>query len=131
VSGMRVVNGKVVEAEGAVTHADWLAEGERLFGPDARDWRFVCPSCGHVQTVRDFEAAGVSQDTIYKVIGFSCIGRFTGAEGAFNREKWKPCNYTSGGLFVINKRAVRHEDGHITPAFDFDAAALGAVEPKP
>ena len=34
-----------------ITYAEWVSEGEALFGPDRDTWRFVCPVCGH--TVAD------------------------------------------------------------------------------
>lgn len=37
-----------------VSQADWLAEGEKLFGTDPRKWKFKCPNCGHVQSMEDF-----------------------------------------------------------------------------
>lgn len=36
-----------------VTVADWKVIGEQLFGPNKREWRFVCPSCGEESTVQD------------------------------------------------------------------------------
>ena len=40
------------------TAAEWLAEGERLFGPDYTKWRFKCPHCGRVTTGQEFKDAG-------------------------------------------------------------------------
>ena len=56
------------------THEDWLAEADRRFGTDAKDWKFVCPRCETVQSIRDFLEAEVPKETIDGVIGFSCIG---------------------------------------------------------
>jgi len=37
---------------------EWLAEGELLFGPNRRYWRFVCPTCGHIAAAEDWRLAG-------------------------------------------------------------------------
>lgn len=58
---------------------EWLAEGERRFGADRLKWRFVCPSCGHIQAVEDFrpfKSKGATAETAY----FNCIGRYSGAK---------------------------------------------------
>jgi hypothetical protein len=100
-------------------HADWLAEGEQRFGADTMQWRFKCPSCGHVASVQDWLDAGAPPGTV----AFSCVGRYTGADGsnAF-KHAGGPCNYTSGGLFVINRLSVMKEDGKLTPVFEFAEA---------
>lgn len=92
------------------------------WGDDAMQWRVECPSCGTIQCLQDFFDATNPQtaddkNALARLAGFSCIGRVTGATGAFNREKHKPCNYTSGGLFCINTLFVVREDGKETPAF--------------
>ncbi|MFH1813426.1 MAG: VVA0879 family protein [Pseudomonadota bacterium] len=101
------------------THAEWLAEAERRFGSDPMAWRFKCPSCGHVATAKDWKEAGAPVGAV----AFSCIGRYTGADGSNTfKHAGGPCNYTSGGLFVINKVSIITNDGKETPAFDFDGA---------
>jgi hypothetical protein len=97
-----------------IKHADWLEEGKRLFGPDAKDWKFVCISCGTVQSAREFHAAGVKPCGQY--LGFSCIGRWSKTMG---------CDWTLGGLFTIHTKEVIGEDGKATPVFEF--APPGAV----
>ena len=59
----------------------WNAEGERLFGNRLRDWRFVCPKCGTVQSGQDFFDAGVPIEDIERQLGYSCIGRFNPNKG--------------------------------------------------
>ncbi len=110
-----------------ISEEEWRNEGKQLFGEDTRKWKFVCPSCNHVQSVQDYFDAGAPEGAI----SFSCVGRWTGAGGekAFNKAGG-PCNYTSGGLFNISPRMVkRTEDGMETPAFDF-AVDSQAQEPK-
>lgn len=80
----------------------WLAEGIRRFGPDKRDWRFVCPSCGFEQSVRDYKAASAPLDAV----AFSCVGRWREqAIEAFGKGQG-PCNYAGGGLFKMNPVTV-------------------------
>lgn len=107
-------------------HAHWLAEGERRFGSDAMRWRFVCPSCGHVASVQDWRNAGAPSGAV----AFSCVGRYTGADHSNTfKHAGGPCNYTSGGLFVINRLFVMTADGKETPVFEFaevESAGEGA-----
>ena len=91
-----------------LTHAEWLAEACLKFGADAKAWKFVCPSCGHVASVQDWKDAGAPEGGV----AFSCVGRYTGAGGekAF-KHAGGPCNYTSGGLFNISPVTVIYEGG--------------------
>jgi hypothetical protein len=103
------------------TLAEWLAEGERRFGPNQLQWRFKCPACGHVQAVEDFrpyKAAGATTDTAR----FNCIGRYAGAQpnAGLNGSGRAagPCDYTSGGLFDLRPVVVMVE-GKELRSFDF------------
>lgn len=88
-----------------MTHAEWKAEAVRRFGPDSNEWRFVCPCCGHVASVKDWRAAGAKDGEI----AFSCIGRRAAtAREAFDKGKG-PCNYAGGGLFKLNPTEVDGE----------------------
>jgi hypothetical protein len=121
-----------MKKEGPMTHADWVAEAERLFGDDAMKWRFVCPVCNHVATVQDWKNAGAPEGAV----AFSCVGRYAGLKrDAFGLNPQKvargelppaegpgPCNYTGGGLFALNPVKVMH-GGEVHTVFDFDAAA--------
>jgi hypothetical protein len=89
----------------SMTHAEWLAEAERRFGPDPLEWQFVCPSCGHVAKVRDWKEAGASEGAV----AFSCVGRWLpDPHEAFQKGKG-PCNYAGGGLFAINPVQVEKD----------------------
>lgn len=80
-----------------MTTAEFMAEGERRFGPDRMTWRFVCPSCGHVQSPQDLKDAGAPETAV----AFSCVGRWLPkCQDAFDG-KDGPCNYAGGGLFRI------------------------------
>lgn len=79
--------------------ADWLKELRSRFGEDDEDWKFVCPSCGHVQSVADFKAIGVDGTKAY----YECISRYKNIDGKTNK---KACKYTLCGLFVLDHDTV-------------------------
>ena len=83
----------------------------------------ICPMCGMVQNATDFIAAGAgkSMDEVEKYLGFSCIGRFTGAPAPRQKPDGKPCNWTLGGLFKLHKLEVRTPDGQLHPRFEIAA----------
>lgn len=97
-----------------MTREEWEAKGLELFGRDRKRWKFVCPACGHVQSVQDYINAGAPHD----VIGFSCVGRWLPKQKrAFGDKDVKgngPCDYAGGGLFRLNPLEV---DGMMV--FDF------------
>lgn len=98
-------------ADGRYTKDEWLAEGERRFGPYHEDWKFVCPKCGNVASGQDFKRAGAKPNAMY----CECIGRYL---------KHKGCDWAAYGLFDI---CTVHVDGQ--PVFEF-APADGEVEAK-
>lgn len=92
------------------TLAEWQAEGERRFGPDPMQWRFVCPMCGFVQTPADYKAAGASEGAV----AFSCVGRWTGAKREAIGDNGKgPCNYAGGGLFRFNPVTIEGRENAV------------------
>jgi len=110
--------------------ADWLAEGERLFGPDKKLWKFICPNCGHIQSIADFlELRNLkivpSDFNPGDVVYYSCIGRWDTRIPVKDIgtvfDKKSPCNYTNGGLFCFAKRFIVDDgnDGKKVPVFDF------------
>lgn len=102
-----------------ITHAEWLAKGEALFGKDYMKWKFKCPSCEYVASIQDYKDAGAPVGAC----GFSCLGRYKlGKQEAFSKELKKgtaPCNYTGGGLLNINPLPVLTEDGDVQYMFNF------------
>ena len=110
-----------------ITQDEFLAEAKARFGSNTRDWKFVCPACGTVQSVQQLLdavlASGGTKDDVHGYIGFSCIGRFTGQGDAgiaahHRGEKWdKGCNWTLGGLFRIHTLEVLL-DGKPRPTFE-------------
>jgi hypothetical protein len=88
-------------------------------GVDKLDYAFICPICNTVQSARWLIAAGAGKDfdEVEGYLGFSCVGRFTGAGGE-KREEGKGCNWTLGGLFQLHKLTVITPDGEKHPRFE-------------
>lgn len=98
--------------------ADWKKEGQRRFGKEFRQWKFVCPVCGHVASVKDWEDAGDKERTM---VAFSCVGRLLDkCKNAFqgNSKGKGPCDYAGGGLFRLNPICIK-EGGEEHFMFDF------------
>ena len=107
---------KKTDGRRSVTYAAWLAEGAALFGDDRSVWRFKCPACGYLQTVADYDAAGLPRSAA----AFSCIGRGrVERRKAFGGVGPGPCDYAGGGLFAINPVEVVFSDGGKLSAFEF------------
>jgi len=47
-----------------MTYTEWKAEGQRRFGKNKLNWRFVCPSCGHIASVQDWRDAGAPDGAV-------------------------------------------------------------------
>jgi hypothetical protein len=91
---------------------EWRKEGERRFGKDLKQWKFVCPACKTVQSPQDLIDAGiVDDDELDSYLAFSCIGRFT--------EQKKGCDWTLGGLFQFHQTEVIRDDGKARKVFEF------------
>lgn len=82
--------------------------------------KLVCPMCGVAQSANDLIAAGAGKtfDEVEKYVGFSCVGRWTGAGSPRNKPDGKPCNWTLGGLFKLHKFEVVLADGSRHPRFE-------------
>jgi hypothetical protein len=80
-------------------------------GVDRQDAAFICLMCKTVQSMRDFIAVGVDQEDAKKNIGFSCIGRKTGAGSPRKLPDGKPCNWSLGGLLRLHEIEVVTPDG--------------------
>jgi hypothetical protein len=99
-----------------IAHVAWTAEAKARFGEDAMKWRFVCPSCYHIQSVQDYKDAKAPQSAV----AFSCVGRWiAGSQEAFLRDKKGPCNYAGGGLIGLNPVTVIMPDGGKQNYFEF------------
>jgi hypothetical protein len=102
-----------------MTKDEWYARGTELFGAGYLDWRFVCPACGHIASVRDFKQykdQGANPNTAT----CECIGRYDGHESVVMGTA-KPCNYAGYGLFDLCP--VRVMDGDkVIKCFAFDTS---------
>lgn len=85
------------------------------------DVAFVCPMCGTIQSSRLLisEGVGACYDTVKTIIGFNCVGRYTG-KGSPNEEKGKGhgCNWSLGGLLQVHELEVITPDGKYVPCFE-------------
>ncbi|TDT94891.1 hypothetical protein DFO45_2649 [Azorhizobium sp. AG788] len=81
---------------------------------------FKCPLCGTVQSASDFIAAfaGNTFDDVEKYLGFSCIGRWTGAGAPRKKPDGRPCNWTLGGFLKLHQLEVVDDEGRAHPRFE-------------
>lgn len=93
---------------------EWREQAAKLFGTDSTQWKFVCPSCGHITMTQDWIDAG---DTDKSMVAFSCIGRLLSSKNSIGSNS-SPCNYAGGGLFQLNPVTVNH-DGNKSKVFQF------------
>lgn len=104
--------------------ADWRDEATNRFGPDPNDWRFVCPSCGHVQTRRDFLQLGMGAAQVDRYLAFSCVGRWHIGRDVVDDmgvpSRGYGCRYSGGGLFNISPYQLILPQGDERPTFAFD-----------
>lgn len=88
--------------------AEWEVEAKERFGDNIMNWKFRCPACGHIASVRDYKNAGAPANAV----AYSCIGRYLD-ESHKVREAFGegpgPCNYAGGGLFGLNPTEVDGE----------------------
>lgn len=81
---------------------------------------FKCPMCGTLQSAHDLINAGAGKtlEDVERYVGFSCVGRWTGAEGPRSTPDGKPCNWTLGGLLSLHSYEVKTTDGITHPHFE-------------
>jgi len=81
-------------------------------GVSRDDIAVICPMCGTVQSAKDLINAGAGSnfDEVERFLGFSCVGRFTGA-GSPKKGSGKSCNWTLGGFFQMHNLEVVTPDG--------------------
>ncbi|MFY4037917.1 VVA0879 family protein [Achromobacter xylosoxidans] len=93
-----------------------------------------CPMCGTLQNALDFIAAGAGKDwgDVSRYVGFSCVGRFTGAGAPRKEPDGEACNWSLGGLFKTHRMVVVTPDGIEHPHFELatpeEAAAYHAAQ---
>lgn len=105
-----------------VSRTEWFDAAKARYGGDAMGWRFKCPSCGHIATVKDWNDAGAPEGAI----AFSCVGRWTTSKQEMGTKDGGPCNYAGGGLFRLNPIIVRDEEGKEHQVFDFAERPLAS-----
>lgn len=88
-------------------------------GVEREDLAFVCPMCQTVQSARDLVAAGAGTnfEDVEPFLGFSCVGRWTGASSPRREHDGQPCDWTLGGLFQTHALEVETPDGKRYPRF--------------
>lgn len=88
-----------------------------------------CPMCGTLQNGLDFIAAGAGKDwgDVSRYVGFSCVGRFTGASAPRKEPDGKACNWSLGGLFKTHRMVVVTPDGEEHPHFELATPEEAAV----
>lgn len=102
-------------------HAEIRAQG----APTRRDVAFKCVVCGTVQSMNSLIAAGAgaNEEEVEQFVGFSCVGRWTGAGP--HRDGAKPgagCDWTLGGFFRLHTVEVITSDGP-NPIFELASPA--------
>lgn len=84
------------------------------------DFAVVCPVCKTVQSMQSLINAGAGKtgEDVERYIGFSCVGRFTGAgPHKAGNPPGKGCDWTLGGFFRIHALEVIDEDSNRHPRF--------------
>jgi hypothetical protein len=100
---------------------EWKAKGEKLFGKDLLDWKFVCPACGRVTAIQEFKDLDVDPNQAPQI----CIGRVNGKgmSGWTGKKKDNSdgCDWAAFGLFgTLGKgEVVVAEAGTETEVFKF------------
>ena len=79
---------------------------------------FRCPMCETPQSMDCLIRAGAPLDKVENFIGFSCVGRWTGAGSPRKNPDGKPCNWTLGGLFSCHKLIVVDKNQKAHPHFE-------------
>ena len=90
------------------TMNEWKKEAERRFGPNKMNWKFKCPSCGHVQSLKDFKDANIEPECAVT----NCASRY-------DLGGVKTCKWTTGGFLRFNQTYVIDEEYFPHLVFDF------------
>lgn len=100
-----------------LTHNQWLKEGfERFKTMDVNQWKFICPVCGYIASIKDWIDSGAPIESA----AFSCIGRWKDKRRrAFGDQGLGPCDYAGGGLFTLNPVHVTLQDETQVQVFEF------------
>ena len=79
------------------TVQEWWNEGEKLFGYDMENWKFICPKCGRINTGKEF--VGLT-DNWKNIMYQHCIGRY---------DKTKGCDWSANGFLPMDCDTVIYE----------------------
>jgi len=103
-----------------ISVAEFHAELDAQGVPAQEHLAFRCPMCGTIQSPHDLIQAGAGKtfDEVERFVGFSCVGRFTGAGTPRNKPDGKPCDWSLGGFFRLHKLEVETPDGKRHPRFE-------------
>lgn len=101
------------------TLEEWRAAIKAQGAPKIELVCFKCPMCKTIQCAADLIAAGAGADLddVEGYLGFSCVGRFSGAGASRKKPDGKPCDWTLGGLFQLHETEVELPDGSVYPRF--------------
>jgi len=88
---------------------EWLTEGKNKFGDNFLNWKFKCPRCGRINSVKEFKDAGADRPDRAAT---NCIGRY---------DRNKGCDWAAYGLLgTLGKgRIVTLNNGEEVEVFDF------------
>lgn len=106
------------EQELSITYTleQWQQEGTRRFGEDKMNWKFVCPACGRITSVKEMVEAGAEPDDAVQ----KCMGRINGKGGPWGKDTGDGCNWAAYGLFkCMGKGAVVLKEGREVDVFQF------------
>ena len=94
-----------------MNYEEWIKKAKELFGKDSYEWKFKCPSCGHVQSVKSWleHNPSLNPEEIENLVFFNCEGRINEGHG---------CDWTLGGLFQIHKVEVKFNE-KMVPVFEY------------
>lgn len=100
----------------SLTREQYFAEAEKRYGKNKREWKFKCPSCGHVAAVQDW----LDHEGGDTMVAFSCVGRLMGSAQELGSKDGGPCNYVGDGLFRLNPIPVQDDESdEVSWFFDF------------
>lgn len=103
-----------------LTLEEWLAEGEKRFGNDIKNWKFVCPACRRVNIASEFLEYTDDINVVYQ----NCIGRFNGKGisgfSASKKHTKDGCDWAAYGLFgTLDRGLIVINEGKEVQVFDF------------
>lgn len=94
-----------------INYEDWIKKAKELYGEDPDNWKFKCPICGHIQSIKSVLEHGPSleRQKVQDWIHYNCEGRINEGYG---------CDWTLGGFFHVHKVEVEF-NGKLVPVFEY------------